>query len=729
MKNIIISLVVVSLMICSHSTAEEGTWNGYYNCRAIRDIAVEDNYLWCSTIGGLVRRDTDDGTYEIFPSLDNGQVFRATSIFIDKTGNKWVCLSRISGGGIDALGIGRFDGESWDIYNFGISFNYVYEIAEDNDGVMWFATEGGILSFDGVTWNKFTTEYTTEDDLYYKTVTSVAIAHDGSKWFATYGGVSRFDGTTWTNYTKENSGLVDNIIYSILVDLKGVIWFRSDHFIVSFDGTKWESYPYGFNRMWWWSHPITVDENNVKWIIAREGVMSFNGTTWTSYTKENSGLASNKVLCCATAQGKQWFVTSHDFVISPDNYYCIISEFDGTTWKNYKLKEEQLHAPQNVEIIFVDHINVKWISGQYFSGLKRFDGSTWFSFGNEKRISAYINSIVEDHNGVMWFGTYDGLARLEGEILTFYDSENSGLPENKTGATFIDHYGLLWVSTNSGLCKFDGSTWTVYTTENSGLPDDDVKKIDEDQNGVMWFTYWFCVRSFDGIEWKVYNTENTEIDNFDVHDIFIDKNNVKWFATSGGITSFDDTKWENYNTQNSGLVYDNIRAILVDSRGNLWAGHYKGVSRFDGNTWTTYTMENSLLPSNSVYDIAEDHDGIIWIGTFDGIVSYDPGTSTFVAQKETQPELVSIQGAYPNPFNTSTTISFTLPASGFTQLVIYNITGQKVRELVSETMTAGIHNVMWDGRNNNGNVLSSGVYISRLSSGKLVTHKRMLLMK
>jgi len=215
-----------------------------------------------------------------------------------------------------------------------------------------------------------------------------------------------------------------------------------------------------------------------------------------------------------------------------------------------------------------------------------------------------------------------------------------------------------------------------------------------------------------------------------VRDIFIDRDNVKWFATSGGISSFDDTKWENYNTGNSGLVTNDVRAVLVDSEGNLWAGSwYEGLSMFNGNTWTIYTMENSLLPSNNVYDIAEDQDGIIWIGTFDGLASYDPGSSTFAVQKETQPELVSIQGAYPNPFNASTTISFKLPASGFTQLVIYNITGQKVRELVAETMTAGIHNVMWDGRDDGGNVLSSGVYISQLSYGELVTHKRMVLIK
>jgi len=97
--------------------------------------------------------------------------------------------------------------------------------------------------------------------------------------------------------------------------------------------------------------------------------------------------------------------------------------------------------------------------------------------------------------------------------------------------------------------------------------------------------------------------------------------------------------------------------------------------------------------------------------------------------EENNPRLFLLKQPYPNPFNTSTTISFSLPVSGFTQLVIYNIAGQKIRELVSETMTAGIYNVTWDGKDDSGNTVSSGIYFSRLSSGKLVDYNRMLLMK
>lgn len=71
---------------------------------------------------------------------------------------------------------------------------------------------------------------------------------------------------------------------------------------------------------------------------------------------------------------------------------------------------------------------------------------------------------------------------------------------------------------------------------------------------------------------------------------------------------------------------------------------------------------------------------------------------------------------YPNPFNPSTTILFTLPADARVQLHIYNAHGQNVRTLVDGTFTAGPHHVQWDGLDETGERLSSGVYIYRLDA-------------
>jgi hypothetical protein len=71
---------------------------------------------------------------------------------------------------------------------------------------------------------------------------------------------------------------------------------------------------------------------------------------------------------------------------------------------------------------------------------------------------------------------------------------------------------------------------------------------------------------------------------------------------------------------------------------------------------------------------------------------------------------------YPNPFNPSTTISFALPESGRLTLRIYSVTGQLVRELVHGEMASGRHTVSWNGRNDLGAQVASGLYFYRLEA-------------
>jgi hypothetical protein len=84
---------------------------------------------------------------------------------------------------------------------------------------------------------------------------------------------------------------------------------------------------------------------------------------------------------------------------------------------------------------------------------------------------------------------------------------------------------------------------------------------------------------------------------------------------------------------------------------------------------------------------------------------------------------------YPNPFNASTTIQFTLPADSRTRLTIYSITGQKVRDLLDENRGTGTHAVVWNGKDDRGLVVSSGIYFARLRAGETVLTRRMMFMK
>jgi hypothetical protein len=83
----------------------------------------------------------------------------------------------------------------------------------------------------------------------------------------------------------------------------------------------------------------------------------------------------------------------------------------------------------------------------------------------------------------------------------------------------------------------------------------------------------------------------------------------------------------------------------------------------------------------------------------------------------------------PNPFNPTTTIRFSLPASQQVGLAVYNARGALVRTLVDGVKERGDHNVTWDGRDMAGNPVSSGVYFYRLTAGKFSESKKMVLLK
>jgi hypothetical protein len=84
---------------------------------------------------------------------------------------------------------------------------------------------------------------------------------------------------------------------------------------------------------------------------------------------------------------------------------------------------------------------------------------------------------------------------------------------------------------------------------------------------------------------------------------------------------------------------------------------------------------------------------------------------------------------YPNPFNPATEIKYQLPKASEVKLAIYNVLGEKVRILVQEKKDPGVHHARWDGINDHGIPLSSGIYFYRLSAGNYESVRKMILIR
>ena len=94
-----------------------------------------------------------------------------------------------------------------------------------------------------------------------------------------------------------------------------------------------------------------------------------------------------------------------------------------------------------------------------------------------------------------------------------------------------------------------------------------------------------------------------------------------------------------------------------------------------------------------------------------------------------RPESFHLDQPYPNPFNPSCVIEYSIPERSHTTIAVYNILGQKVATLVDGIKPAGRHSIEWYGKDDSGNPAASGIYLYRIEAGKFVGARKMLLLK
>ncbi len=108
------------------------------------------------------------------------------------------------------------------------------------------------------------------------------------------------------------------------------------------------------------------------------------------------------------------------------------------------------------------------------------------------------------------------------------------------------------------------------------------------------------------------------------------------------------------------------------------------------------------------------------------IVSYDNATG-FPSPISHSAGAINLLQNYPNPFNQETQIKYQLPSTSEVKIIVFNVKGQKIKTLIREKQSAGWHTVTWDGKDLNGDQLSSGIYIVQVEANGLKSVKQMML--
>lgn len=186
------------------------------------------------------------------------------------------------------------------------------------------------------------------------------------------------------------------------------------------------------------------------------------------------------------------------------------------------------------------------------------------------------------------------------------------------------------------------------------------------------------------------------------------------------------------------MVYDDANHRATVFGGQTTLARVNDVWVFDlwTDAWTqlapTGTAPTGRFGSAGIYDGANDR--MIVFGGFDGAVKNDVWaveglSNTVTGVRPALARELTLHPNHPNPFNPSTTIRFEISTRGRASLRIYDVRGTRVRTLFDETRAAGSGSATWDGRDDAGNSVSSGLYFYRLESNGDARSRKMVLLK
>ncbi len=197
------------------------------------------------------------------------------------------------------------------------------------------------------------------------------------------------------------------------------------------------------------------------------------------------------------------------------------------------------------------------------------------------------------------------------------------------------------------------------------------------------------------------------------------------------------------NEDGTSIGYDAgfaVGGILLEVAGNSLSGDdienltdnmtIDFIEGTESSRMLVYSLDGNYMPSGNhafvqFHSLSDIEILSVEVPSSDGVLAL-----VETVQKEmTMPVSFELLQNYPNPFNPETIISFSLPEQTDVTLEIINILGKKVRVLIDEPFAAGRHAVVWDGRNDNGAEVASGVYFYRIQTENIHQTKKMLFLK
>ncbi|NIP44276.1 MAG: hypothetical protein GWO41_07630 [candidate division Zixibacteria bacterium] len=397
-----------------------------------------------------------------------------------------------------------------------------------------------------------------------------------------------------------------------------------------------------------------------------QGIYVHSGREWNSY--RSPGPANNNMADIESSpDGKIWIVHETD----------LVSSFNGETWESFSIGGGGMLT---VEPGTSGNI---WI-GTFGRGTYEIDGSTVTRYdttntsliGNRDNLPASLNFIVIpdihlDANNILWFACYRGHFKRP---ISFYD-QSDGIWE------YYQYDGFNLEAKISSIYSDGSAVW-------AGFEDDGLYRIfygdDPFNKSNIEFTHY---------------TRDSLLPSENVSVVTGERKGRIYVGTDMGMAFKDpEDRFFSRILLPEGIG-PQITKILFDQRGNMWVGTESGLAfRKAGQTdFDVFTTANSDITSDRINSITIDSQLRLWVLTDAGIsvITYDIGAVTDVADEVY---------AYPNPYiltDDSENLQFNF--SGEVPIDIFSLDGSKIKTIFS--------NIGWDGTNENGEKVASGMYL------------------
>ncbi|NWG28554.1 MAG: hypothetical protein HXY48_08480, partial [Ignavibacteriaceae bacterium] len=723
---ILFFLLIVPSLIITTPAQQFTNWQNYTALKNVRDITIADNSFWSAANGGAFQFSNSTNQFITLHKSEGLKGLSLSSVIIDKAGRTWFGSTE---GIIDIYDISTnsFD-VILDIYNSNQINKRINDLALAGDTIIVSSDFGvslinadSYLFFD--TFFKFGTfpsntsvNSTLKSGLFYVcTDQGVAIQKPGA--------VNLSAPESWNVYSI-TQGLPSNKAFKAGIFQNNLI-VSTDKGFSTFVNNSWSNFI-----------PELANKNISDFQISGDSILILSQNN--IYLYYNGAL--NVLYSSAVTLTKIEF---------KENYGIVCASTDGTLYLNTQLEANFLspNAPpvNQFPSMSVDANNKLWsASGKDVTGVGyyTYENEIWNHFNTSNTPELPTNAVYHTYTfgSTAYLGGWGyGFLEVNGDNKKLFNRANSGMQGIPQNPDFLvitgfgkDSRSNLWVLSywavdrNTLSMRTPDSVWyhfTIPAAQNRILLGHENLAIDP--YDTKWFSCSDPTRLglFYLNENKTYTdpsddksdylTTSDGLNTNDIRDVVVDRRGDVWVATSLGVNIITNTSAIPSSGSSSlrissvfTLRQQSVNAIAVDPLNQKWIGTNEGlllVNSDGSRLLTTFTAQNSALLSNTIRSIAIDENkGIVYVGTDEGLTSFE---TPYIKPLESFDELF----VYPNPFKLKSGTNL-LTIDGLirdTNIKILTIDGM----LVTEFSSPGGRTAYWDGKDENGELVSTGVYI------------------